>query len=216
MRHWRQKYYDRFSRVYDRFVALHSSDRQGDLRAYLAGKTGALPGETVLDVCTGTGSLLEKLAVQLGKSGLVVGMDFSRGMLSVAQEKLASSPSVSLVQADAARLPFKPAVFAAITCAHAFYELKGTSQNACLREVHRVLKPGKPFLMMEHEIPQNRFIRLLFYIRLLSMGAKRAVELLRNEKQILEKHFSHVQKLGTPTGHSKIWLCSSSGEKEDR
>lgn len=216
MRNWRQRYYDRFSSVYDRFVAMHSSDRQGDLRAYLAGTTGVLPGGSVLDVCAGTGSLLERLAVHTGQSGLVVGVDFSQGMLSVAKDKLASLPAVSLVQADAASLPFKSAAFDAVTCAHAFYELKGTSQTACLREVLRVLKPAKPFLMMEHEIPQNRFIRLLFYVRLLCMGAKRAVQILRNERQLLEKHFSRVQKLGTPTGHSKIWRCSSSGEKGDR
>jgi demethylmenaquinone methyltransferase/2-methoxy-6-polyprenyl-1,4-benzoquinol methylase len=209
MRKWRQFYYDRFSSLYDRFVALHSSDRQGKLRAYLAKTTAVLPGHKVLDVCTGTGSLLESLEKQIGPGGLVVGLDFSWGMLSVANDKLASSSFVSIIQADAARLPFKSAVFDAVTCAHAFYELKGANQTACLREVRRVLKPSKPFLMMEHEMPQKRLVRLLFYVRLLSMGAKRAMQILKNERQFLEQFFPHVQKRGTPTGNSKIWLCSS-------
>lgn len=184
IRNWRQVYYNRFSAVYDRFVALHSSDRQGVLRTYLAEKTAVSPGGRVLDVCAGTGSLLENLEERIGQKGLVVGIDFSRGMLSVAKNKLASIQTVSLIQADATHLPFKGDVFDSVTCAHAFYELKGASQDACLREALRVLKPDKPFLMMEHEIPQNRFIRLLFYLRMLSMGIRRAVQVLKKENSL--------------------------------
>jgi ubiquinone/menaquinone biosynthesis C-methylase UbiE len=207
MNNLRQAYYDRFSHFYDRFVALHSSDRQGDLRAYFAGCTGVLPGDRVLDICCGTGTLLKRLHLLVGTDGLVVGLDFSRGMLSVARSKLASLRSVCLVQADAGCLPFRSDVFDAVTCAHAFYELKGSSQKACLQEILRVLKPAKPFLMIEHEIPRNRLVRTLFYLRLLLMGARRAIEILKKEKELLEGYFVNVQKLGTPTGHSKIWMC---------
>jgi ubiquinone/menaquinone biosynthesis C-methylase UbiE len=207
MRKFRQFYYDCFSSIYDRFVALHSSDREGSLRSYLADKTGAASGDRVLDICTGTGSLLEKLCRRVGPDGMVVGIDFSRGMLSTARRKIATPRGVYLVQADAGCLPFKESVFDAVTCAHAFYELKGRSQSACLQEVVRVVRPKKPFLMMEHEIPRNRFVRLLFYLRLFSMGARRAIQILKKERQFLGQYFDHVEKLSTPTGHSKIWLC---------
>jgi demethylmenaquinone methyltransferase/2-methoxy-6-polyprenyl-1,4-benzoquinol methylase len=207
MKKLRRFYYDCFSRVYDRFVALHSSDRQGGLRAYLAEQTGAGSGDRVLDICTGTGALLEKLHPQVAPHGMVVGIDFSRGMLSVAKEKTKGAHTVCLVQAHAGSLPFKAAVFDGVTCAHAFYELKGISQVACLKEVVRVMKPHRPFLMMEHEIPENRFVRLLFYLRLFSMGARRAVEILKEERQFLKRYFGRVEKVSTPGGHSKIWLC---------
>jgi hypothetical protein len=42
---------------------------------------------------------------------------------------------------------------------------------------------------------------------LLSMGARRAVQVLKKEKEFLERHFPNVRKLGTPTGNSKIWFC---------
>jgi ubiquinone/menaquinone biosynthesis C-methylase UbiE len=207
MRKFRQVYYDCFSSIYDRFVALHSSDREGSLRTYLADKTEAASGNRVLDICTGTGSLLEKLCRRVGPNGMVVGIDFSRGMLSTARRKIATTRAVYLVQADAGCLPFKESIFDAVTCAHAFYELKGRSQSACLQEVVRVVKPKKPFLMMEHEIPRNRFVRLLFYLRLLSMGARRAIQILKRERQFLGQYFDRIEKLSTPTGHSKIWLC---------
>ena len=75
---WRRKYYDYFSKYYDRFVALHSSDPAGGLRAYLADQTGLSEGGRVLDICTGTGSLLLKLREKTASDGLVVGIDFSK------------------------------------------------------------------------------------------------------------------------------------------
>ncbi|MCD6296481.1 MAG: class I SAM-dependent methyltransferase [Deltaproteobacteria bacterium] len=61
MRKFRQKYYNHFSKNYDRFVALHSFDRQGSLRNYLSEKTGTQKGGKVLDICTGTASLFKLL-----------------------------------------------------------------------------------------------------------------------------------------------------------
>ena len=207
LRKFRRKYYDLFAKVYDRFVAMHSADQQGTLKHYLAEQTGAVEGDSVLDICCGTGSLLEHLAQKTGVDGRVVGVDFSLGMLSVAAEKIRGRRGVSLVQADVGHLPFKAHRFDALTCAHAFYELKGDSQERALAEIKRSLKAGKPFLMMEHDIPQKRFIRLLFYLRLLSMGARRALQILRNEQQVLGDHFAAVEKILTPTGRSKIYVC---------
>jgi len=204
---FRQKYYDYFSRIYDRFVALHSSDRQGELRKFLSEKTGAQGGDKLLDICTGTASLLKHLKERTGDGGVVVGADFSRGMLHVAKGKTAGLDRVFLVRADASRLPFKGKMFDAVTCAHAFYELKGPSQDKCLKEVGRVLKPGHPFLMLEHDVPQNPFVRMLFYLRLLTMGTSRAFDILRREKELLARYFGIVDKITTPTGRSKIMIC---------
>jgi demethylmenaquinone methyltransferase/2-methoxy-6-polyprenyl-1,4-benzoquinol methylase len=206
---WRKKYYDHFSKYYDRFVALHSSDAGGSLRAYLAGQTGALKDDRVLDICSGTGSLLLKLQEKTGTGGLVVGIDFSIGMLKAAREKIGASPTVCLVQADAGHLPFRNTTFDAVTCSHAFYELKGRSQDACLKEISRTLKPAKPFLLMEHEVPSRRFVRLLFYIRMFSMGSGRAFQILKHEKKLLLTYFRSAKKIRTPSGNSKIWICEN-------
>lgn len=206
---WRQKYYDYFSKYYDRFVALHSSDPEGSLRAYLADQTGLSKGDRVLDICTGTGSLLLNLKQKTGDGGLVVGVDFSKGMLSAAGAKIVTSPNICLVRADAGCLPFRNAAFDAVTCTHAFYELKGPIQDACLNEISRTLKPSRPFLMMEHEVPSRRWIRYLFYIRIYSMGTGRALQILKHEKKLLLTNFRSVMKIRTPTGNSKIWICEN-------
>ena len=208
MRRFRRKYYDLFSHYYDRFIALHATDKQGVLRAVLAERAAARPGDIVLDICTGTGATLGPLAERVGGAGLIVGLDFSGGMLRAARAKTSARKAICLIQADCRRLPFKDDRFAAVTCSHAFYELKGRTQAAALEEIKRCLKPGKPFVMMEHEVPQNRLVRLLFYIRLMSMGRQRALQILKHEAAFLERYFRRVQKTPTPTGRSKIYICT--------
>jgi ubiquinone/menaquinone biosynthesis C-methylase UbiE len=207
VRTFRQKYYDLFSRYYDGFVALHSTDKQEKLRGLLAEHTDVDEGDRVLDICTGTGSTLLPVQRRLGNNGLVVGTDFSRGMLRKAQSKIVGFPNVFLVQADAANAPFKARVFDAVTCCYAFYELKGQTQEQCLREIGRVLKPGKPFLMMEHDVPRRRLTRMLFYVRLLSMGLKKTVQILRHERELLLRYFKDVDKITMPGGRTKIMIC---------
>jgi demethylmenaquinone methyltransferase/2-methoxy-6-polyprenyl-1,4-benzoquinol methylase len=203
----RQKYYDYFSRFYDRFVTLHSGDRAECLRYFLADKTGLRNGDKVLDICTGTGTLLRHLKARVGEEGLVAGVDFSMGMLRVGKAKTRHCERIFLICADAACLPLKEGVCEAATCSHAFYELKGESQDSCLHEVGRVLKPGKPFLMLEHDVPQSVVVRMLFYIRLLSMGPWKAIEILRHEGTLLKRYFRSVEKVHAPTGRSKVMIC---------
>lgn len=207
MKKFRQKYYDYFSHFYDRFVTLHSTDSALRLRYFLADATGLKKGDTVLDICTGTGSVLIPLKEKVQAQGLVVGVDFSIGMLKAGRSKIFNHGSIVLVLADVAYLPFKKEVFNAVTCSHAFYELKGKTQDNCLHEIGRVLKPDRPFLMMEHDVPQNFFVRMLFYLRLLSMGPKKALEILRHEKEFLMKYFRSVEKMSAPTGKSKVMIC---------
>lgn len=209
MRKFRQKYYDFFSTFYDKFVSMHSSGHAGTLKRTLADKTDASPGDRILDICTGTGSLLRHLRDKVGDKGVIVGVDFSRGMLRAAKVKISGGENVHFVQADVSRLPFKPHAFDAVTCAHAFYELKGESQDECLQDIRRILKTGKPFLMMEHDVPRNPMVRFLFYIRLLSMGLTQALRILKNEKQMLQGFFSSVEKCSTASGRSKIMVCKA-------
>jgi demethylmenaquinone methyltransferase/2-methoxy-6-polyprenyl-1,4-benzoquinol methylase len=206
-RNFRRKYYDFFSKFYDNFAALHSRDRGGDIREEFAAKAGLRRGDTALDICTGTGSLLLSLHRHVGADGRVVGIDFSMGMLRAAKMKAAIHPNIHLLQADAAELPFKQNALKLVTCSHAFYELKGDTRNRCLQEVSRVLKEDGCFLMMEHDIPKNLFIRFLFYLRIFSLGSRKALGILKNEETVFHEHFASVVRTTTGTGRSKIFTC---------
>lgn len=206
MRRGRRVYYDVFSKFYDRFVALHSGDKQGLARRFLADQISV--SSSVLDLCTGTGSLLSHIQSRVSPDGRTVALDFSHGMLQVAGEKTRKVGHVYLVEADAGVLPFQAHNFDVVTCSHAFYELKGETQVKALQEIVRVLKPDGVFLVMEHDVPQNHIIRTLFYIRLTLIGSGRAIVFLREEQKVLEQHFQTVEKIVAPAGRSKIMRCT--------
>jgi len=207
----RQVYYDLFSRIYDPIIRLHSRDREGSLRGFITDRTGVSVGDRALDLCTGTGSVAVELAKCVGKSGLVVGLDFSYGMLEKAKRKSVklNLSQLCLVQGNAGQLPFKDSSFRGVTCSHAFYELKGVERAMAVEEVERVLEKGGRFCLMEHARPEKFFSRSLFYIRLFFLGSKDVKQFLQNEESIFGKRFTNLKKEMSPAGQSKL----ISGEK---
>lgn len=204
----RRAYYDRFSRCYDRFVELHSRADPGRPKAELAARVRLRPGGRVLDLCTGTGAMLPRLAARAASmGGTAAGLDFSAGMLGRAAERVRGTENVSLALGDAGRLPFSDGAFDTVTCAHAFYELRGEGKSAGLREIVRVLRPEGRFLMMEHDVPERRAIRAMFYLRLMVAAGGGALAFLREEETLLRRHFRRVRKVAVPGGRSKILVC---------
>ena len=206
MSSFRRLYYDLFSKVYDFIIRLHSRDKEGSLRRFITDKANLSKGERALDLCTGTGSVAIELAQKVGEKGLVIGLDFSRGMLDKATEKIShyKIDRLQLVQAYANKLPFKNYSFHGVTCSHAFYELKGTERTMAIDEVARILKRGGRFCLMEHAKPEKLFPRLLFYIRIFFLGAKDARKFLSEEGLIFGERFKNITKVMSPTGQSKL------------
>ena len=113
----RRKYYDLFSHCYDGFIRLHARRDKDDTRHFLVDSaTGKEKSpHHILDICCGTGSVI----IAFGKrypDAVLVGYDFSHGMLRKAQEKSAASRAVLDVEGDAAQLPFPDASFDVVTC----------------------------------------------------------------------------------------------------
>jgi demethylmenaquinone methyltransferase/2-methoxy-6-polyprenyl-1,4-benzoquinol methylase len=204
----RRTYYDFFSHFYDFVIALHSRDRTATLRDLLLEKTSVVAGGRLLDICTGTGAVAIRAQQDTGPHGTAVGVDFSRGMIRKAREKArrAGLDGVYFVVADVAYLPFRPSSFQAVTCSHAMYELSPETRSQALEEAHRVLRPAGRFLMMEHCEPAQPFVRLLYQIRLATMGSARNRSFARDEVPFLCRFFRDVKRQLSPTGRSKlIW-----------
>lgn len=202
----RRRYYDLFSRFYDRFVAWHSGEPTGPMRRALAERATRTPVRRALDLCCGTGAVTQALADAAPADAAVVGVDFSWGMLcrGAAGATQAGLSGIRWVQADASALPFKNGVFDVVTCAYALYELKGPTRGVVLQEVARTLVHGGRFLAMEHEVPSRRLPRALFFIRLAVIGAEGARAFLGGEINEFRRVFSRVHKDALPTGQSKI------------
>lgn len=94
--------YDRIAPVYD---VLSYPYRLIDGRRLVRQGIRALelrPGDTVVDLGTGTGWALPRLADAVGPTGHVIGVDISLGMLARARRRVHGRDNVDLVHADIA------------------------------------------------------------------------------------------------------------------
>ena len=211
--HFRRAYYDLFAPIYDRVIALHSGDASARLRDLLIDRTGVKAGGMLLDLCSGTGAVAFRARRMTGPDGLVIGLDFSSGMIRRAREKAARTgvTDVAFVVGDAARLPFAPASFDAVSCSHAMYELRPEARGRALEEALRVLRPGGRFVMMEHCEPSRPLVRFLYRLRLVALGSSGNREFARDEVPFLRRFFANARSELSPTGRSKLIL----GDKEE-
>jgi demethylmenaquinone methyltransferase/2-methoxy-6-polyprenyl-1,4-benzoquinol methylase len=147
--------------TYDRYARLLSFGQDPRWRRFLVSRIQAGPGETVLDVATGTGAVAMELLAQKGCS--VVGLDQSTEMLAEARRRL--PPDVRLVEGVADSLPFPDASFDALTFTYLFRYVD--DPGATLRELARVVRPGGTVAGLEFGVPPNPAARSLWrlYVR---------------------------------------------------
>lgn len=93
----------------------------------------------VLDAGTGTGRLIPLIRQLVSNQGRIAAMDFSYGMLKIAQKKhMQDNPFI--IQSDAERLPFRREIFDVVICFALFPHL--SNKPEAVNEFHRLLKPG--------------------------------------------------------------------------
>lgn len=94
----------------------------------------------VLEIACGTGIVTRRLRERVGRSVRLVATDVSKAMLDYAREKLQACPDIEWHEADALKLPFVEAAFAAVVCGFGFMFMP--DRQAALREARRVLTEG--------------------------------------------------------------------------
>jgi ubiquinone/menaquinone biosynthesis C-methylase UbiE len=204
---WRRRYYDLFSRFYDRFIELHARKDESGTRSFMVESADLENIEKlrVLDVCCGTGAVLLAFAGRTPR-GSFFGCDFSRGMLLAARQKDPVG-NVFFIQGNAARLPFADNSFHAVSCSHALYELKGEDRVKALYEMKRVVRNDGVVLIMEHEVPAQPLAKFMFRLRLLTMGSDDAREFVESGLKPFQKVFPTVRLRRSPSGKSKLICC---------
>lgn len=110
------------------------------------------PGAKVLDLCCGTGDMAFALRRQ-GTQTHIIGADFSHAMLVLANTKSSAEHPVKWIEADALQLPFPDQSFDLVTSAFGFRNL--ADYDAGLREIHRVLRPGGEYGILEFSEPEG-------------------------------------------------------------
>lgn len=114
--------------------------------------SGAKEGDTVLDVCCGSGDLAFLLSEKVGVNGKVIALDFSKEQLQIAasrqkQRTKACYKNIEWVEGDAVDLPFPESSFDAATIGYGLRNI--VDRKKALKEMCRVLKPGSKVSLLD-------------------------------------------------------------------
>jgi demethylmenaquinone methyltransferase/2-methoxy-6-polyprenyl-1,4-benzoquinol methylase len=141
-----------FDDVSGRYDLLNSLMTLGQDGAWRAAMGRAVPGDAgaVLDLCTGSGVALTRLA-RPGR--VVLGVDASLRMLGMAARELPGGGwAPRLACADAFHLPLRDGALDAVTIAFGMRNLR--PRGEALGEIARVLRPGGALIVLEATAPR--------------------------------------------------------------
>ena len=111
--------------------------------------------EKIIDIASGTGDI----ALCFANDNIeVVGIDNASMMLDLANEKSMKIPNVKFQLEDAENMSFENNTFDAATVGFGVRNFEDLNQG--LREIKRVLKPGKKLIILETAVPSLSLIHI--------------------------------------------------------
>ena len=148
---------------YDALLRLMSLTFDAVWRRRMLAKIDSAGRAMVLDLACGTGLVTFELARSMGREGMVVGLDLSPAMLTVARRnrnRVHRNCAIELVRAAGEFLPFRAGLFDNITVGLALRNF--ANKEAVFRESLRVLTRSGWFLSVDFVRPSNSQVWLLY------------------------------------------------------
>ena len=142
---------------YDLLAWLLTRGRERAFRERLISLAGLQPGNSILDIGCGTGTLAIAATRHVGPAGSVHGIDASLQMIARARRKAAKTGSPAVFQIAAAEsLPFPDGRFDVVLSTLMLHHLPRNARQQSATEIRRVLKPGGRVLAVDFGRPQAR------------------------------------------------------------
>jgi ubiquinone/menaquinone biosynthesis C-methylase UbiE len=143
--------------LYDRIGVGYDTTRQADpyLLSRLIHHLRPNHNGRYLDLGSGTGNY----TIAMHRAGVeIFGLELSQTMLERAKRK---APAIAWLNAHAEKIPFAPAIFDGATCTFVHHHL--SDPLASFKEIHRVLKAGARFVVLNGTAEQMRRYWLIEY-----------------------------------------------------
>jgi len=119
------------------------------------------PGERVLDVACGTGSVTRLIGPRIGPQGHLTALDLNAEMLKAAQTYVKpTAPPIRWLHADVVEMPVADGDVDVVLCQQSFQFFP--DKLGALQEMRRVLAPaGRLVFNISRGLPHNPYIRAL-------------------------------------------------------
>jgi ubiquinone/menaquinone biosynthesis C-methylase UbiE len=181
------------ARYYDVLAWLLTLGRERALRERLTELAGLRPGESVLDVGCGTGTLAIVAKHRVESSGAVVGIDASPEMIERAKRKaIKAGAEVRFQIAVVEALPFPDASFDVVFSTLMLHHLPRPVREQCAREMRRVVKPDGRIVAVDFATPARERKGLFARIHRHGHMALRDIVALLTEAGLRVKEFGAV------------------------
>ena len=145
--------FDSVAHRYDLMNDLMSFGIHRAWKRFAVAVSGLRPGARVLDLAGGTGDMAARIWPRLGARGQLVLADINEPMLRLGRRRLlnAGAAATACVRCDAENLPFADARFDCVMMAFGLRNV--TRKENAVASVHRVLKPGGRFIVLDFSSP---------------------------------------------------------------
>ena len=139
-------------------------DKLRELRQRTADLAGIQPGEKVLDVGCGTGTLAMEIERRVGATGQVFGIDpggqqIARARRKAARRHLSIEFQVGVIE----HLDFPDQTFDVVLSTIMMHHLSDSLKRQGLAEIARVLKPGGRLVIADFKRPEERAAHVVLF-----------------------------------------------------
>ncbi|WP_077618606.1 demethylmenaquinone methyltransferase [Bacillus sinesaloumensis] len=155
--------FEKIYKNYDQMNSVISFQQHKAWRKDTMKRMDVQKGASALDLCCGTADWTIALADAVGSTGKVVGLDFSKNMLKIGQEKVDKLRlnQVELIHGNAMELPFEDNSFDYVTIGFGLRNVP--DYLTVLKEMQRVVKPGGKVVCLETSQPTMLGFRQLYF-----------------------------------------------------
>jgi ubiquinone/menaquinone biosynthesis C-methylase UbiE len=153
--------------TYDSYMRKVTLGREGALRQTTVDLAQVKPGDCILEVGCGTGTLTLAAKRQVGLTGQAFGIDVIPGMIELSQRKTAQAHENITFQLGAIDdIPFSANQFDVVMCSFMIFHMSENTRRKGVAEIYRVLKPQGRLLVLDLALPtqpvQRAIARRLF------------------------------------------------------
>ena len=139
-----------FSNIYNFYDLINTVLTLGFDKSWRKKAADNLIGTSVLDLGSGTGAAFDQL------------LNYETTAIDPDKKMLELNTFENKVLGSAENLPFEDNSFDNVFCSFVWRNVSDT--NKALEEVHRVLKPGGKFILLDMTRPKNSFLKILHKI----------------------------------------------------